>query len=212
MSAGFRFFLLLGTLFLSACAQPRVLTHVTRFHRLPSSGENRTFEIASPRKAGELEAEVYEKKIAEHLVDYGWRRTTARAADYLVSYDYEASGPREVHGMAPVYGQVGFGPVVGFGTVHTVGRGGRRYGTVTYYSPPSYGVVGAVPVSQTVYDRRLQITARGKNGAEVFQFRCQSTGGIPEISRVLPAMIDAAFDDFPGESGKTEHLRQEIGD
>jgi hypothetical protein len=73
-------------------------------------------------------------------------------------------------------------------------------------------VVGAVPVSQTVYDRRLQITARGKNGAEVFQFRCQSTGGIPEISRVLPAMIDAAFEDFPGESGKTEHLRQEIGD
>jgi hypothetical protein len=209
-----RFFVLMSALLLSACAHPTVLTHVTRFHRLPHSIEDRTFEIASPSKAGELEAEIYENKIAGHLREYGWRRTTARSADYLVSYEYESAGPREIHGVAPVYGQVGFGPVLGFGTVHTVGRGGRRYGTVTstYYVPPSYGVVGSVPVSHTVYDRRLLISARGKNGAEIFQLRCQSTGGIPEISRVLPAMIDAAFEDFPGESGKTVHLRQEIED
>ena len=212
MKAFFRFTALVAALFLQACAHPTVLTHVTRFHRLPSDGEARTFEVASPRKTGELEAGLYEGKIAGHLEEYGWKRVGARQADYLVSYEYEVSPPREVHGVAPVYGTVGFGPVLGFGTVRTVGRGGSRYATVTtsYYAPPAYGVVGTVPVSQTVYDRLLRISARGRGGTEVFQIRCQSTGGIPEVSRVLPAMIDAAFEDFPGTSGRTVHLRQEV--
>jgi hypothetical protein len=209
-----RILALICAVLLSACAHTTVVTDVTRFHRLPPSGAGRTFEVAPPRGTGALEAEVYSERIASHLRAYGWRRTSARAAEYIVSYEYGVSQPREVHGAAPIYGQVGSGFAVHSTTYRRYGHAGHRYGTFgsTLYIPPTYGVIGAVPVSSTVYDRWIRVIGRGPSGAEVFQIRGQSSGAIPEISRVLPAMIDSAFEDFPGLSGKSVRYRQDIED
>lgn len=79
-----------------------------------------------------------------------------------------------------------------------------QYGRVSgpSYSAPTFGVVGSIPVSQTLYDRWLLIIAKDRNLKELFEIRAQSTGRVGEISRVMPAMIDSAFADFPGVSGK----------
>jgi hypothetical protein len=69
---------------------------------------------------------------------------------------------------------------------------------------PTYGVVGSVPSSQSLYDRFLLIVGKERHDRELFDIKCESTGSLSTMSRILLAMIDSAFVDFPGVSGRTK--------
>jgi hypothetical protein len=182
-----------------------VETKVTRFHRLPPHGSGETFVIQEPKGASPLELGIYDAKIAAELQKYGWRQGEARSAQYVVTYDYSVGPPQTFTGALPVMGQTGGGTTYHSGTVSAYGSGGSAYGSYsgTSYTPATYGVVGTVPFSQTGYDRFFNITAKDRSGRDAFQMRCVSLGTLNEISRVLPHMIDSAFSEFPGTSGRT---------
>jgi len=195
--------LALVCLLLPGCAIMEV--RVTRFHHLPPHGAGETFALQPPKGASPLETGIYDAKIVEGLQKYGWRQADARSAQYVVTYDYRVGPPQTFTGSVPIMGQTGGGTTFTSGTVSAYGSGGSAYGTYsgTSYTPATYGVVGSVPYSQTGYDRFFNVTAKDRAGRDVFQMRAVSLGTLNEISRVLPLIIDAAFAEFPGTSGRT---------
>jgi hypothetical protein len=188
---------------LSACAS--VETKVTRFHRIPINGSGQTFTVSAPTRYGSaIELAGYSAQIAAHLEKYGWRRGAYKTADYFVGYEYGISDGRQVQSSVPIMGQTGGGTTYHSGTFNSYGRGGGSF-SGTSYTPATFGVVGSRSVTQTVFGRWLLIIARDRRNNELFEIRCKSTGTSSEISQVLPSMIDAAFEKFPGKSGRTSN-------
>lgn len=201
------FRILIGLSLALLCSCAPVETHVTRFHRLPSTGGGQTFAIVPHKGTHAIETSTYTSRIAAGFERYGWRSTNNDHPDYKVNFDYSISGGREVHGSVPIVGQTGGGTTFHQGsfTSHS-SYGGYNSGSVsgTSYTPPTFGVVGSIPVNSTLYDRVLLVTATDRSGTNVLEARCTSTGSVPAISRILPPMIDSLFTDFPGISGRTK--------
>ncbi len=148
----------------------------------------------------------YTARIAAYLEKYGWRQVQRADADCLIGYGFGVTDGKRGDSSVPIFGQTGGGATYHSGSFNSYGPSGTNYGTVsgTSYTPPTFGVVGSIPVSRTLYTRWLIIMAKDKKSKELFEMRCTSTGTVSEISEVLPVMIDSAFADFPGVSGKTK--------
>lgn len=189
------------------CSCATVETHVTRFHRLPPKGTGQTFAVVPPRASAALESRAYAAQIAAGFERYGWRLSTSSKPDYRVTFEYAISGGRDVQGSVPIFGQTGGGTTFHQGTFNSSSPyGGYSSGSVsgTSYTPATFGVVGTRSINQTIYERLLLVNATDRTGSSVLEARCKSTGGSPDISSVLPAMIDSLFTGFPGVSGKAK--------
>lgn len=194
---------------LSSCQM--VETNVTKFHRLPAVGSGETFTILTTLSGGELESAAYTTQIASALEAHGWRRNPT-AADYTVAYRYAIGDGRTQSGVMPIMGQTGGGTTYHSGTFNTYGAGASSFGSVsgTSYTPATYGMIGAIPYSQTVYTRTLNLIIFDTKGKSVFEGSCRSTGTKGDIHTVLPSMIKALFKDFPGRSGKPKLYRNRL--
>jgi hypothetical protein len=181
---------------------------VTSFHKLPPKGAGETFYLAAPDNDPGLETEQHLGRLSAGLVKHGWVPAVRKSADYRVAVKYGMLDGRKVHGVAPIFGQTGGGT-----TTYTSGSasafssyGGYTRGTYsgTSYTPATYGIVGAVPTVQTVFDRYLFILILDSKGTRVLEAKCLSTGTSSNLSEVVPKMIDSFMTGFPGESGKTK--------
>jgi len=194
---------------LGACSTiPRVESDVSRFHKLPPRGNGQTFAIEAAGDYPELEFATYASRVAAYLQTYGWARSGGARADYMVRLSYRRGASRQILDSTPIIGPVDSGVSYHVGTVTTHKHNGHRhdvYSGATYNSP-ALGVVGAQPYSYTVHDRHLDLEIRDRRGRSVFEGRATSTGPNPELSAVIPAMIDAVFTGFPGESGSPVHV------
>jgi hypothetical protein len=195
---------LLAAVGLVGCATP-VETSVTRFHTLPKQGTGAAFSVRPIDKKGrgEIELSEYTAKIAGHLQKYGWSQGTSNNSSIVVGYGFGITKPYEVHGEQPIIARTGGGTTWHTGTV-TTSRGNAFYSSSSY-TPATYSVVGSYPVTYTLYTRWLLLIAKDrKTNKDLFEIRCVSAGSSGELSQVLPAMIDSAFAEFPGKSGKTK--------
>jgi hypothetical protein len=183
-------------------------TQVTRFHQLPSKGAGETFSVSAPRKAAGLETQQHLSRLSSGLLAHGWGQANSKNATYKVAMDYGIGDGRTVHGVAPIFGQTGGGTTTYHsGTASAYGSyGGYASGSYsgTSYTPATYGVVGAVPTTQTVFDRYLLVLVFDSKGRTVMEGKCFSSGSSSNMSDVVPRMIDSFLTDFPGESGKTK--------
>jgi hypothetical protein len=91
--------------------------------------------------------------------------------------------------------------------VQSYGSYGTYSGNTTY--TPTYGVVGSGVRSHTEYTRvfRLDIVekqalAEGKI-TKLYEGKVVSSGSGSQLAQVLPTMVKALFEDFPGKSGST---------
>jgi hypothetical protein len=79
---------------------------------------------------------------------------------------------------------------------------------------PTYGVVGTRETSQTEYMRVLRLDIVDKqalaegNIKKLYEGKVVSSGFSGQLVQVLPTMVKALFEDFPGQSGTTRTSSQ----
>ncbi len=205
--------IILSATALSSCSTIRFVSDVTRFHKLPNQGSGETFSITSKQGNSGLEVSQHLGRMAQGFTAYGWRHSAEGGADYRIFVDYGISNGRVVHGSRPIIGQTGGGTTYHSGSVTNFGGYGGFGNSIysgTSYTPATFGVVGAVPTADTVYDRYLFVVIKNRAGANVLEGKVFSSGISSNISEVLPRMIDSFFQEFPGVSGKTTKVTKKV--
>lgn len=131
-------------------------------------------------------------------------------AQYLVILDYGIDSGQTAGGTLPIYGQTGGGFATQSGTVSSGGRVGSYTGSS--YTPPTFGVIGAIPYDVTTYTRAFAMdivnAEKLRRGVveKLFEGRVISKGTTASLPKIVPYMIEALFKDFPGPSGETRTI------
>jgi hypothetical protein len=108
----------------------------------------------------------------------------------------------------PIFGQTGASSATTSGVVNSYGNMATYSGTTTYR--PSYGVVGSGVGTRTEYTRVVQLEILEKeallNGQvkKVYEGEVVSVGSTGQLSAVMPTLLQALFQNFPGESGQSK--------
>ncbi len=175
---------------LSACASapPKVRSDVTAFHNWPEKlpASTYSFKLPADTDAASIEVQNYQNLIADQLARYGIDKRTDAGGGLRVSFSTQV-GSREVKVREPV------DPFL-YGGYY------RPWGWGPYWGP------WGIPERQynvEVFVRTLKLNIDDATGKRLFETTVVSQGRIRELSAVMPAMIAAAFEGFPGESGKT---------
>lgn len=178
-----------AALLLVGCAASGFRADVTRFHEMPApAGEGVLIEPLDPEKAG-LQFAAYADLVGQHLGGLGYQPAKDTTPDIIAQIDFSIA---EQVGV-----QEDSGPRIGIG----VGGGGGHVGGAlgTSFS------LGGGP--KPIYLSRLLVvlTAR-ESGQRLFEGRAENLGKNPDLSAVMPLLVEALFDGFPGVSGSTERV------
>ena len=210
------FIVLLITWLCAGCVVAPVTSDVTVFHRLGASLEGSSFSFIALDGQQSLEHESYCQVVRSHLSAAGMHEApSADQALYLIAIDYFIGAPIQRTGPMPVFGQTGVSGSSTTGTIQTYGNTSTVQTNTTY--TPTYGVTGYVPISSMSYRRGFTLlmydTKRVQAGdfKPSYEGKVASVGSTGALPRVLPTLIEALFQEFPGESGetRTEELRCE---
>lgn len=184
---------LLATLLLmvAGCAS-RITSDVVTFHEggLPR-GETIKVVPLEESRAGSLEFQHYAGLVRDKLRQIGYTPVAANeSAELIAQLDYSVSEGQPQTRTRGSY-------------VHYHFRYGRFYDPFYYglrhdWQPEVY--------TYTVYNRivTLNIVKAGDSGQTLFEGRVQSVGREKEIAKVMPYLITAMFNNYPGESGVTK--------
>ena len=189
-----------GLLVLSGCAS-RISGDVTTFHEnVMPAGETIRVVAADPEKNQSLEFRSYAQRINEELRRIGYTPVTEPdvVADLIAEVDYEVeAGPTEVYtDRSRSYVRYHFG----FG----------RYYNPWYFGfyDPFYDPLWSQPevYSNPTWQRSLELNIQKADGEHerVFEARVESNGNENSLPEVMPYLITAMFENFPGESGTTK--------
>ena len=180
--------LLVTLLLLVAGCSSQVTSEVTRFHRAPAPhGETIAIVPMDAAKSGSLEFADYAGQVATRLAQLGYKVVTSGPADIFARMDYIVGpGETRISNWPDNY-------------VHYHFYYGRKY---PYY----YGHFWDEPYvyAYTVFPRSLEIKLVGSDGKVIFEGKVKSVGRQRNINEVMPYLIDAMFQNFPGESGVTK--------
>lgn len=184
---------MLASIVLSACSST-VTVNVTRFHEITSAEQLAELDGAQKRyqfteeleKSNDLEKKQFAKLIAQELQNLGFNQTKQA----LYKIDFKTSAPKSIMqsmqpSMSPsFYGGMGLG-----------GRYGRSYIGFTNY----------VPVNYELYRNTLELEVyEVKSGKRVWQSKSEiDTVGTANIPGLIPYLVRASLQGFPGESGQT---------
>lgn len=199
----------LMTLLVSGCMM--VTSNISVFHDLPPTAQALKYAtLPLKSQEGSLEHQSYKQFIKTELNKRGYVETPVSDADVIVFLDYGIDTGREVVSSYPIIGQTGTLSSYTTGTIQSYG-GYATYSGTTYHTP-TYGVVGSGTRSDTVYTRflRLDFVDRAELAAgkvkKRYEAKVVSAGSSSQIAAVMPAMIEALFEDFPGKSGATRRV------
>lgn len=190
------FFVLLVSL--AACGPQLVSSDVTRFHsQLPPPGQSFTI-LPDTDQRGSLEFQSYAEQVANALTAQGYRAISANGptADLVVFLRYGVEPGRTEVRTTPIYGSAGYGwgpyPHYGYG----LGLGmplGPDYETTTITKFTRY-------LAMDIYDGP-GFRAGGRQ--KLFEGRAVSEGTGRDLVVVMPYLVRALFNNFPGPSGQT---------
>ncbi len=194
-------------LILSGCATVEISS--TTFHGPEHSDRGRISVLPLDKtQEGSLEFQAVSNYLIKKLTEKGYEPVTAdRGAEYVAFITYGIDNGKVSVSSVPLYGQTGGGTSYTTGSVSSYGRTSTFSGTTT--TMPTFGVVGAMPVSSTEYTRKVNIDIY-KNQyppAKVYEMRGISTGSCGNINAIIPFIIDGMFVKFPGINGKSSTSR-----
>jgi Domain of unknown function (DUF4136) len=192
---------------LTACASP-ITTRVTSFNQWPADAAGSTFSYITPVDATrQLEQATYEGHVQAELEKRGLRLAPPGQAGRFQVDVAASSRSEEKTWMQPVYqDNMVFVPPYR-------DAAGRLYGG---WVPDPFGprYVGDRPVSMTVYTNSLRLrlldtqrTPPGKQPRTVFESRAMYEGGSGDLPLVVPYLVRAVFDDFPGQNGQVRVVK-----
>lgn len=191
---------------MSGCAM--VKSNIAVFHELPVRAEPIKY-AALPLKdqEGSLEYKAYAQHIKAEMNKKGFAETSIDEAEVVLFFDYGIDSGKEVVSSYPIIGRTGTSSSYTSGSVSSYGGYATYSGTT--YNTPTYGVVGTGATSGTVFSRYLRLdlvdraTLSTGKVKKVYEAQVTSAGSGGQIAAVMPTMIKALFEDFPGKSGST---------
>ncbi len=196
---------LVATVGLAACASPKyVVSDVTRHHSLPRAPSGETFAVVATEgdQDESLAFEAYSGIIEQQLSGLGLRPFSGQTStpDLVVTLDWSIEGPSpDIKSRSS-----GFGYSLGFGNRY------NRFGYGFGYPNDSR------TTTRQMFVRRVELalydgaTYNTENPKRVFEGTAVSTGSNGQIDPVMPYIIQAIFDQFPGASGATRTVRIEV--
>lgn len=190
---------------LAACASPKyVVSDVTRHHSLPRAPSGETFVVVAAEEDQDesLAFSAYADLISQRLSGLGLRGFNGDSAtpDMVVTLSWEIEGPSpDIKSR-----NSGFGYGFGFGNRHSHFGYGFGYPSESRTSTKQMFVRR---VELIIYDGKTYNT---ENPKRVFEGSAVSTGTNGQIDPVMPYIIQAIFDQFPGASGETKTVRVEV--
>jgi hypothetical protein len=203
-SAMKNFLILILVLFgLTGCA---VQTSSTIFHG-PEHINRGTVAVRPIDKSQEssLEFKAVSAYLTKKLTQNGF--TAGSGGDkpmYVAFITYGIDNGNVSISSVPLYGQTGGGTSYSSGSVSSYGRTANFSGTTT--TMPTYGIVGAMPISSTVFKRTVNIDVwrNDEKLTKVYEMKGISSGSCGNINAILFNIIDGIFSNFPGENGKAK--------
>lgn len=195
---------------LAGCGQ-FIRSHVSVFHEMPAGPSPTYAFLQFKEQEGSLEHRTYENLLRQQLTAKGYREVPLEKADLIAFIQYGIDAGTQVAYSYPIMGQTGVASSYTTGRVQSYGSGYATYSGTTY-NTPTYGVVGTGSGSRTEYSRfvRLDLVDRtalaGGNIKKLYEGRVTSQGYSGQLSAVMPAMVRALFEDFPGKSGSTKSI------
>jgi len=196
-----------------ATAPPRATSTITEFHRLEALSPNDTFGIV-PRMSPASDAlafEAYAMQLRQGLQARGYRvANPGEPARYLIQLGFgidEGRTETTTH-TVPQFGVTGVITQPIPATATTPGEPTRLYTT------PVYGVVGHQQhvSTQRIYRRYVHVdvvdTQQLTDGqaTRVYEGRLISEGACGVLTTVMPALITAWVQGFPGASGSARQV------
>jgi hypothetical protein len=159
-----------------------VRSNVTRFDQLPGDTAGRSVYFLPVENQDTSSAyRTYASRVAAELAKHGMRRSDdISTADYSLTMTYGVGAKRQIVREVPLYNRSG-----------------------NFMTP-----IGAMPYTQTVYDRYFTIRmidlerSTPQNPVTVYEGRVASTGEADSFDQVADCMILALFQNFRG-SGAT---------
>lgn len=210
----------LAVLALAGCASPKFVTSdVTRYHALTEAPQGKTFAIVALDEDQEssFAFRQFGDLMNQRLSALGLKQYTGGGgpaqADYVVTLRYAVYGP-----SADVRTRYsGFGSRMGFGF---------GYGYGPYWGRGPFGYMGYDPFWDDRYDietrqlftRRVEVnvfrasTYNSERKERLFEGRAVSSGLNGQIEPVMPYILDAIFQEFPGRSGETKTVSVQVPD
>ncbi len=199
---------LIAVVFLASTLSGCVRSQIVVFHELPTEFAGITYAMVPfKEQEGSLEHKAYEQSVKQELNAKGFRESPLEQAAVVVFLSYGIDTGKEIVSSYPIIGQTGVSSSSTFGTLQTYGNVGTYSGTTTY--TPTYGVVGTGVTSRTEYTRFFRLDVLDKQALaegkikKLYEGKVVSAGSSRQMVAVLPTMIKALFDDFPGKSGST---------
>lgn len=190
----------------SACTTVR--SHISVFHELDARIVGTTYALVPfKEQEGSLEHKTYEQAVKQELNAKGFKEAPFEQAKVVVFISYGIDTGKRVVTSYPIFGQTGVSSSHTYGTVQSYGSYGTYSGSTTY--TPTYGVVGSGVGSRTEYTRILKLDILDKAAAteqkikKLYEAEVISSGRSGQLAAVLPTMIKALFEDFPGKSVST---------
>lgn len=192
-----------------------IVSDVSVFHEIPESFPGTTYAVIPYKEQkNSLEHRNYELSVKRELSAKGFREVYAADADIVIFMTYGIDDGKQVVQSYPIFGQTGVSTSYTTGSLYSYGRFGNYTGTTTY--TPTYGVVGTGISTNTEYTRYFKLEILDKNALEkkqiikLYEGKVVSKGGVGQLPAVLPYMIKALFEDFPGKSGSTRRSKLTI--
>lgn len=199
------FVLALVTL-LTACASP-ISTKVTRFNQWPTDAASATFNFIRPTDAqNDLERQSYEKTVQVELERFGLvRAPVGQVGRFQVdlitgngtrSRSYREPIYRDNYVFLPPYRDTAGNVLSGFWAPDRFGS--RHLGDRT--------VIRTLQVSNLRL-RLLDLQGAAGKPKAVFESRAVYEGDIEELTQLMPYLVRAALDGFPGKNGTVQTIR-----
>lgn len=195
---------------LSGCATVQISS--TTFHGPEHSNRGSIAVLPIDKtQEGSLEFRAVSDYLLKKLSEKGYESASPdKKAEYAAFITYGIDNGKTSVSSVPLYGQTGGGTSFTTGSVSSYGRTSSFSGTTT--TMPTYGVVGAMPVSSTQYTRKVNIDIYKNQDppVKVYEMRGMSTGSCGNINAVMFSIVDGMFAKFPGVSGKSSTTEVEF--
>lgn len=195
------------TLMLAGCATT-IRSDVTTFHQWPAEMSNKTYSIDAPAPQDDtLELRSYLDLVRGQLARLGFTEGGADAALKVKMRFRTTDVPVQVVQAVDPF----------FSASSRFGYWGpyrRRFGG--YYGgfyDPFWGGPGSYQVvEQHVYQRDVQVAIRSaKDGKPLFDVTVHNNSSQPSTPALMPALVQSAFEGFPGPNGQARRIELKQG-
>lgn len=183
-----------ASLLVTACSGPAFKGDVTRFNKLPpANGASVNVMPADEAMIGSLEFGTYADMLGRHLESQGYQPAGGKPADLIAVVEYEIGDGREKLINRPRV-NMGFG------------YRSRNYSYWGWHDPFAFHDNNEV-YARTYYPAMLKVTLRNAETDEVlFEGRVESESRKNALPEIMPYMLQAMFEGFPGANGETRQI------